>query len=209
MTILGGSHYRVPTMARTAIRRCSLIQTAVSRQDKLHLTPQELAMGTTPATTPSSSRIGGRGGSADLRRHRVPRGHPAPGPRGRRARALPVAHVESAWGATESVTAPTPERWRTSSTSSSLRSSAPPAARGRGDPRHRDSARGHRPIDRMFGFHDGVVVDHDGHRTEGIVVADLDLDLIAASVRTPNHRGSPTSVRTCTRDLAAPRRSGR
>ena len=60
------------------------------------------------------------------------------------------------------------------------------------------------PIDRTFGLDDGVVVDHADTRTEGMVVADLDLDLIAASRADPNRPGCPTSGRTSTRASPPP-----
>jgi predicted amidohydrolase len=45
------------------------------------------------------------------------------------------------------------------------------------------------PIDRLFGFNDGVVVDHDDTGREGVVFADLDLGLIAASRADPEPPG--------------------
>ena len=45
------------------------------------------------------------------------------------------------------------------------------------------------PIDRRSGFDDGVVVAHPDTRTEGMVVTDLDLDLIAESRADPEPPG--------------------
>ena len=209
LTVLGGSHYRQADDG--TYRNTALLAHAdgrVERQDKLHLTPQEQAMGTTPGDEVLVTRVGPATVAIqicadvefpEVSRHLALRGVDlvlCPSLTWNRRGAQRIrysTHARALENQLFVVTAPL------------VGSCGVPvdgAIHGTG------TALVAAPIDRTFGLDDGVVAEHDDTRTEGMVVADLDLDLIAASRAALNRRGCRTCGRTCTHG-SPPRARGR
>jgi len=189
MVILGGSHYR---RAGDEHRNTALLahpDGRVELQDKLHLTPQEAAMGTTSGDDVLITTIGPVRAAiqicADIEFPEVTR-HLAlagvelvlcPSLTWNRRGAHRVrygAHARALENQLYVVTSPLV---------GSCGVPADGAIHGTG------AALVACPIDRTFGHDDGVVVAHEDTRAEGIVFADLDLDLVAESRARPEPPG--------------------
>ena len=190
LTVLGGSHYR--RAADGTYRNTALLAHAdgrVERQDKLHLTPQERAMGTTPGDEVLVTRIGPATVAVqicadvefpEVSRHLALHGVDlvlCPSLTWNRRGAQRIrysTHARALENQLFVVTAPLV---------GSCSIPADGAIHGTG------TALVAAPIDRTFGLDDGVVAEHEDTRTEGMVVADLDLDLIAVSRARPEPPG--------------------
>ena len=190
LTVLGGSHYR--RAADGSYRNTALLAHAdgrVERQDKLHLTPQEQAMGTTPGDEVLVTRIGPATVAVqicadvefpEVSRHLALHGVDlilCPSLTWNRRGAQRIrysTHARALENQLFVVTAPLV---------GSCGMPADGAIHGTG------TALVAAPIDRTFGLDDGVVAEHEDTRTEGMVVADLDLDLIPASRARPEPPG--------------------
>jgi predicted amidohydrolase len=190
LAILGGSHYR--RSGDGTYRNTALLahpDGRLEQQDKLHLTPQEQAMGTTPGQDVLVTRIGPATAAiqicADVE--------------------FPEVSRYLALGGVDLVLCPSltwnrrgAQRVRYASHARALENQlfvvtaplvgtcgipADGAIHGTG------TALIAAPIDRTFGLDDGVVVEHEDTRTEGMVVADLDFDLVSASRARPEPPG--------------------
>jgi predicted amidohydrolase len=190
VTVLGGSHYR--KAGDGTYRNTALLAHADGRleqQDKLHLTPQEQAMGTTPGDDVLVTRIGPARAAiqicADVEFPEV-------------SRHLALEGVDLVLCPSLTWNRRGAQRIRYSSHARALENQlfvvtaplvgtcgvpADGAIHGTG------TALVAAPIDRTFGLDDGVVVEHEDTRAEGMVVADLDLDLIATSRARPEPPG--------------------
>ena len=190
LTVLGGSHYRKAddgTYRNTAL--LAHPDGRLDHQDKLHLTPQERAMGTTPGDDVLVTRIGPARAAvqicADVEFPEV-------------SRHLALEGVDLVLCPSLTWNRRGAQRIRYSSHARALENqlfvvTAPlvgtcgvpvdGAIHGTG------TALVAAPIDRTFGLDEGVVVEHEDTRAEGMVVADLDLDLIAASRARPEPPG--------------------
>ena len=190
MTILGGSHYRIADDGTT--RNTAMLahpDGTVVLQDKLHLTPQEVAMGTTPGDGAVIISVGGARLAvlicADIEFPEV-------------TRHLALAGVEIVLCPSLTWNRRGANRVRYGAHARAMENQVyvvvAPLVGSSGIPRDAaihgtGTALVASPIDRLFGFHDGVVVNHDDTGQEGIVVADLDLGLIAASRADPEPPG--------------------
>ena len=190
LTILGGSHYR--RAGDGTYRNTALLvhpDGRVEHQDKLHLTPQEQAMGTTPGEEVLVTRIGPATAAVqicadvefpEVSRHLALRGVDlvlCPSLTWNRRGAERVrysSHARALENQLFVVTAPlvgtcgVPTDGAIHGTGTALIAA---------------------PIDRTLGLDDGVVAEHEDTRTEGMVVADLDLGLIVASRARPEPPG--------------------
>ena len=190
ISVLGGSHYR--RAADGTYRNTALLAHAdgrVERQDKLHLTPQEQAMGTTPGDEVLVTRVGPATVAVqicadvefpEVSRHLALQGVDlilCPSLTWNRRGAQRIrysTHARALENQLFVVTAPLV---------GSCGIPADGAIHGTG------TALVASPIDRTFGLDDGVVAEHADTRAEGMVVADLELDLIAASRARPEPPG--------------------
>jgi predicted amidohydrolase len=190
LTVLGGSHYRRAddgTYRNTAV--LAHPDGRLERQDKLHLTPQETAMGTTPGDDVLITRIGPARAAiqicADVEFPEV-------------SRYLALQGVDLVLCPSLTWNRRGAQRIRYSTHARALENQlfvvTAPLVGSCGVPSDgaihgTGTALVAAPIDRTFGLDDGVVVAHEDTRAEGTVVADLDLDLIAASRARPEPPG--------------------
>jgi predicted amidohydrolase len=190
VTVLGGSHYR--QAADGSYRNTALLAHAdgrVEQQDKLHLTPQEQGMGTTPGGDVLVTRVGPATVAiqicADVEFPEVSRHLALSGVdlilcpsltwnRRGAQRIRYATHARALENQLFVVTAPLV---------GSCGIPSDGAIHGTG------TALVAAPIDRTFGLDDGVVAEHEDTRAEGMVVADLDFDLITASRARPEPPG--------------------
>jgi predicted amidohydrolase len=189
-TILGGSHFRRSddgTFRNTAY--LAHPDGRVEQQDKLHLTPQEQAMGLTPGDDVLVTTIGPARAAvqicADIEFPEINR---VLGLRGVEVVLCPSLtwNTRGAHRVRYGAHARAMENQFYVVTSPLVGSSGLPAGRaihGTG------YAMVTGPIDRRSGLDDGVVAAHPDTRTEGMVVADLDLDLVAQSRADPEPPG--------------------
>jgi predicted amidohydrolase len=190
LAILGGSHFRRVddgTYRNTAV--LAHPDGRLEYQDKLHLTPQEQAMGTTPGQEVLVTRIGPATAAVqicadvefpEVSRHLAVRGVDlvlCPSLTWNRRGAQRVRYASHARALENQLFVVTAPLVGTCGVP------ADGAIHGTG------TALITAPIDRTFGLDDGVVGEHDDTRAEGMVVADLDLDLIAASRARPEPPG--------------------
>ncbi len=189
MTILGGSHYR--QAADGTFRNTAFLahpDGLVEQQDKLHLTPQEKAMGTTPGDRILITRVGAfRVGvqiCADIEFPEV-------------SRHLAVEGVQLLLCPSLTWNRRGAARVRYSSHARALENqlivAASPLIGSSGIPRDRPlhgtgQAVVACPIDRTFGHNDGVLSEARG-TAEDVVTADLDIELIEASRAEPEPPG--------------------
>lgn len=190
IAILGGSHYRRAddgTMRNTAV--LAHPDSRLERQDKLHLTPQEAAMGTTPGDGVLITCVAGAKVAvqicADIEFPEV-------------TRHLALQGVQLVLCPSLTWNRRGAHRVRYSAHARALENQlyvvVSPLVGTNGIPADgaihgTGTALVTSPIDRLFGFHDGVVVSNDDTGREGMVFADLDLDRIAASRACPEPPG--------------------
>ena len=190
MAILGGSHYRIAddgTARNTAL--LAHADGTIVHQDKLHLTPQEAAMGTTPGDDAIIASVDGARVAvqicADIEFPEV-------------SRHLTLTGVEVVLCPSLTWNRRGANRVRYSAHARALENQlyvvVAPLVGSSGIP-HDGAIHGTgtalvaSPIDRLFGFNDGVVVEHDDTGREGVVFADLDLELLARSRADPEPPG--------------------
>jgi len=189
-TVLGGSHFRRcddGTLRNTAY--LAHLDGRVEQQDKLHLTPQEQAMGLTPGDDVLVTTVGPVPAAvqicADIEFPEINR---LLARRGVELLLCPSLtwNTRGAHRVRYGAHARAMENQLYVVTSPLVGSSGLPAGRaihGTG------CAMVTGPIDRRSGLDDGVVAAHPDTRTEGMVVADLDFDLIAESRADPEPPG--------------------
>ena len=189
-TIVGGSHFR--RSADGTFRNTAYLahpDGRVEQQDKLHLTPQEQAMGLTPGDDVLVTTIGPALAAvqicADIEFPEINR---LLARRGVELLLCPSLtwNTRGAHRVRYGAHARAMENQLYVVTSPLVGSSGLPAGRaihGTG------CAMVTGPIDRRSGLDDGVVVAHPDTRTEGMVVADLDFELIAQSRAEPEPPG--------------------
>jgi predicted amidohydrolase len=189
-TILGGSHFR--RAGDGSYRNTACLghpDGRVEHQDKLHLTPQEQAMGLTPGDDVVITDIGPARAAiqicADIEFPEISRLLALDGVELLLCPSL-TWNTRGAYRVRYGAHARAMENQLYVVTSPLVGSSGLPAGRaihGTG------FALITGPIDRRSGLDDGVVAAHPDTRTEGIVVADLDLELLAQSRADPEPPG--------------------
>jgi len=189
-TVLGGSHFRRATDG--TYRNTAVLahpDGRVEHQDKLHLTPQEQGMGLTPGDDVLVTTIGPARTAiqicADIEFPEINR---LLALRGVELVLCPSLtwNTRGAYRVRYGAHARAMENQLYVVTSPLVGSSGLPAGRaihGTG------YAMATGPIDRRSGLDDGVVVAHPDTRTEGMAVADLDLEVIAESRANPEPPG--------------------
>lgn len=189
MAIVGGSHYR---RSGDEYRNTAYLfqpDGTVEQQDKLHLTPAEFAMGTSPGDDLLVADIAGFTAGilicADIEFPELTR------ELARRGVSLVLVpsltwNRRGAWRVRYGAHARAMENQLYVAVSPLVGSSGLP----HDGPVH---GTGHAlvttPIDRTFGHHDGVLAAHPDDRTEGLLVVDLDSDLIRTSRTHPEPPG--------------------